>query len=511
MDIEFNLLDEFEYSGTWWLPGKDEEPLSGIIKFKHNYIELELNGVFSKKHHYDLREFDIMLGCLNIGKKVTVYRLSRIYEESSVSNGLNYNNKRGKSIFICEYIFFGNHFLQENDIRFIFLSANFTYLDKWINNKFEYKWDKDEYNIKCKTIDYKMDLESIKSTLHISSIHNSLGDLQTEVEIRYQSNISIQPMDEQSWEWFQKRIIDLGNLLTLLMGYPVYPIKLSAQIKHQPDRNIFDELVNIYYTIPNPRVIEDLHPFMIETTFQDLIRFPNKLVTKDLNNWFKETDIIAPVIDLFFLTFYNPSMNPHIYFLTLMQAIETFHRRVYGGKYLKTGEFKPIRNALINAVPEELIKALTNENGVSITKDELLKKYEYLVKNFQSKISMSNEFSLTTRLKELSNCGRGELKWFKMLIDDEPDGEEKIIQRLVATRNYYTHFDENNRRNSFSDDDLPRINYKLSVFLKVLLIQLIDTSGILGGSDIIYSAVEKSIEYKKLKEFKKGNYRKSIK
>ena len=176
-----------------------------------------------------------------------------------------------------------------------------------------------------------------------------------------------------------------------------------------------------------------------------------------------------------------------------MQAIETFHRRVYEEKssYLKKDKFKLLKNALISSIPAELIKATTDENIDQIKNSELIERNEDLTKNLESKISFGNEFSLTTRLKKLQDCGRGQFKWFKMLMEDELDSQEKVIQKLVATRNYYTHFNANSRKKSFSDQDLPRINYKLSVFLRVLLIELIDESGILGVSGIVISSVQK--------------------
>ena len=89
-------------------------------------------------------------------------------------------------------------------------------------------------------------------------------------------------------------------------------------------------------------------------------------------------DTIAPVVDLFFLTFYDPSMNPHIYFLTLMQAIETFHRRVYenDSSYLENSKFKLLKNALIGTIPTELVKATADENIDHLKNSELIEMHE---------------------------------------------------------------------------------------------------------------------------------------
>jgi len=46
-----------------------------------------------------------------------------------------------------------------------------------------------------------------------------------------------------------------------------------------------------------------------------------------LRNWYNNYHLLKPIIDLYELVFYNVGLTPEIRFLTLMQALETYHAR----------------------------------------------------------------------------------------------------------------------------------------------------------------------------------------
>jgi hypothetical protein len=295
----------------------------------------------------------------------------------------------------------------------------------------------------------------------------NLGDYRTDIRILYRSGMLIKPSEAKNWKWFHEIINNLKNLFTLLIGYPVYPTHLSVE---PIDRSNFD-FIEIYYCQPNPLIIEDFHPRHIGIAFPDMLKYANRNVQKIaniINNWFDKIEMIEPVFDLFFLTFYDHSMSDRTYFLTLMQAIETFHRRVHlDEKYLDDDEYEHIRKTLVNAIPEELKRDFK--------------------KSLKGKLKFGNELSLQSRLEMLQKVGPGKLKWFDMIMRDE----KGIIYKLVATRNYYTHFSEVSHKNSISEADLPIINYKLRLFLRILLIEQINSKGILSNFNIIGPYLEK--------------------
>ena len=52
MKNEDGLLGEFTCTGMWWSPANPSEKIYGSLKFKPEYIRLELSGVFSKKYFW---------------------------------------------------------------------------------------------------------------------------------------------------------------------------------------------------------------------------------------------------------------------------------------------------------------------------------------------------------------------------------------------------------------------------------------------------------------------------
>lgn len=442
----------------WWLPNNPTEKIYGTLEFKHDYIELKISGVFSKKISFQSLTSEILHGLTNENKKITLYNVSELYYEGPYILESGLKNNFGESIFSCEYVFVGRHFDHAEDILFNFLYINYTYLNEWINNKLEYKRDGGDYNIKTKSFTYNLNLESISSSLQISSDARDFGNKKTDIIIRYVSHMLITPSEAKNWKWFKEFIDNLKNLLTLLIGFPVYPVYLLA---HPINGNEF-EAVDIYYHIPKPMIIEDIHPRAINIPFCDIIKYANRnnqTVTDIVNNWFKEAKIIEPVFDLFFLTFYDYSMSAQTLFMTLMRAIESFHRLTRPNERYIDGD--KCYETLISAIPQEL------DPGFK--------------KSLEGRLKYCNEYSLNKRLKILQKGDCKELKWFDVIMRDE----KGIINKLVTTRNYYTHFDNLNKEDIISDTDLPRINNKLTLFLRILLLEQIDPKGVLPVWNIV--------------------------
>jgi hypothetical protein len=181
---EKGLLGEFTCTGMWWSPSNPTEKIYGLLKFKRDYIELEIRGVFSKTHLFQRLRLETLHGLTNENKRITLYQVSEQYFSGPHLLESDSKNNFGESVFSCEYIFIGRHFDHVDDIIFNCLYMNFTYLNKWINNKLESKREEGVHHIKTESFIYKLNLESISSTLQISSDPIELGDFQTDIRIR---------------------------------------------------------------------------------------------------------------------------------------------------------------------------------------------------------------------------------------------------------------------------------------------------------------------------------------
>lgn len=123
----------------------------------------------------------------------------------------------------------------------------------------------------------------------------------------------------------------IQNFLTLGITKSVHPLAIKG-ITEVNKEMINDKTnyppVEIFYRLSDIlKVPKTLPPFDMLFTFKDISgRFESFL-----RNWFEKLDSLEPIYDLYFGTLYNPRMYPEHRFLSLIQAIESFHQRRYGG------------------------------------------------------------------------------------------------------------------------------------------------------------------------------------
>jgi ApeA N-terminal domain 1 len=128
-------------------------------------------------------------------------------------------------------------------------------------------------------------------------------------------------------------------------------------------------------------------------------------------NWFAKADWLDPVCALYFGTLYNPSRYLDLNFLSLVQAVEAYHRRASDETDKPAGEHEARLKEILDAAP-------------AAHRDWLGEKLRY-----------SNELSLRGRLKLL-------FAHFSYLLDDGliPD-RKATINAIYENRNYLTHYD----------------------------------------------------------------------
>lgn len=71
-------------------------------------------------------------------------------------------------------------------------------------------------------------------------------------------------------------------------------------------------------------------------------------------SWFTNEELLGPVYNLLLSTMFHKGQPLETFFLSLMHAIETFHRRAYGGTYMSKASYEPIRELLVGGVPSGL-------------------------------------------------------------------------------------------------------------------------------------------------------------
>ena len=141
-----------------------------------------------------------------------------------------------------------------------------------------------------------------------------------------------------------------------------------------------------------------------------LVKF--KTIQEEFQNlflkWQDEKTSLEPIFNLYLSNIYNERQYFDIKFVNMVQGLESFHRRVLGGRYVKKKEYKEIKKHFVEAIPEYLPKEF---------KECLPDKFNFL-----------HEYSLKKRLEELVNYTN---PYFTNLIGDV----DKFIKNVKDSRN----------------------------------------------------------------------------
>ena len=159
-----------------------------------------------------------------------------------------------------------------------------------------------------------------------------------------------------------------------------------------------------------------------------------------INKWIENYEQISPALDLFFLTKTGTLPTWNVQFLTLVQSLEAFHRRISDDTYMPKDEFEEIRKKLIKQIPKE------HRNW------------------FGSKLQYDNELTLKNRMQRLTDP-------FEKYMSGEK--RSQMIDRIVKTRNYLTHYDSDSERQAAKGEVLKFLCRKMNALFRLHFLKLI--------------------------------------
>ena len=229
----------------------------------------------------------------------------------------------------------------------------------------------------------------------------------------------------------------------MLIGETTFISSVKAfgdDVQITPDRKE-KEKIELFFTQKKTSINKEVH------LFEMILPFPriSETIPNVLSLWFTKARHLRSVYDLFFGTFYNPGMYLQFQFLSLMQALESFHRVTKSGKYLSNEDWKPFRAKLANGISAEL------DSGHR--------------ESLKSRIKYGNEYSLRKRIGELL-----ETLDEKTLSILSPT-VKYFTGVIVDTRNYLTHYDDELKDVALKNADLYWANQRLKILITILLLK----------------------------------------
>lgn len=416
--------------GNWDVPG-DSNEVQGILQMNDNRIQMLTAESFEKCGIWfdGNQSYQLIDGFTATGKEIT------LYGNMIPAMTLNMPGMQ-QLVYSPTYIFIGKQY-EVVDFKLKKISALFDGLAKWIEQQSFYftrndslseatiRYRKPIYEkVRCKnkTIYFETDCQ-----FNVDNFSSGEGKQRTWLVIEFDEAIE--------WSEAYSELFDYSEFLTLCFGTKCSPKNIKASDEEGTSIQIFENTV----------VDND---FKLKSSF--LIPYTD--IKGDyasvLSNWYAKQEEISPVIS-YFVDAHSKERVVKVIpgFLRMVQALESFSRRLRQGTLVPEAEHK--------ARVERIVSRIDDVEDNKWLADVL-------------STPVINEPSCQQRIKRL--------------FDEIPDSLflsrkklKSLSFKIVSTRNYYTHFNE-----SLKDKilDTQGMFYSITFMKYVLRILLVKELGI---------------------------------
>jgi len=435
------MMDDFKHKGRWWLPADPDTQVEGTLTYSPaDGPILALSGAFG-----DLRGLigtqglsspRLILGTTASGQQITL--LDCAQKHRSVGSGYPTSSYHVRAAFV------GSHFQSYDDITFESLRVHYSYLDGWAALRhFEHLQEQGVTTLsytRPEPIVAQID-DGLKILLISTGSEQWRGSPPTRVTIEREASIGIQIGEEAHFAEFPGPIRLLQIFLSLAVGASVRPVNLTATRRELVRDNLVPRPVDIFYQPPR-----DIPPQ--KTLFAADMTFTRTAISDRfesfLHNWFETAKSLEPVLNLYFVTLAETGMFAEHCFLSLTRALESFHRCRYGGQYLSGLDYEPAYDQLIAAIPD----SIATDHRAALA----------------ARLKYGHQFSLRKRLADIFSAHDEVLNGLC------PD-IQAFIHKVVTTRNYLTHYDEDDRQDAGATGiELHRLVSRLRIALEACLL-----------------------------------------
>lgn len=414
MEIRFDT--PFEIRGSFTAKMNNSKSVQGSLRYEpHKGLELDLtdrpvegNNIFD----FD-QNVEVIHGYLINGTKVTL-------ENCFLKNGtLSLNGDMGSLVsYGINRALFGIHVPSIGELRAKEYRIEYSSISEWLgHNPFVSNTQEGVCEIVYRPfsgliinkIRAGIDLRVFTRRTQNESLCQSLIKWHAEMCIAAHEDVSLEQFDKLSWS--------LRNMLSLLIGHQISIRNINivlgdeclplSIIFHQRGRNDYKDVDHSRMLLPYGE---------IEKEFEDIVL-----------KWFSRSEQSGLATDIYFGMQCAESMPLHMKYLSIVQALESYHRSL-GGGYMDQEEYRKLIEQMHCHIPEEI----TGDHRQSL-KDRLKWGYEY---------------SLRKRLNDLfSRIPDNVQKWITK-------DRKAFIEKVKETRNYHTHYDHSSLAKRFEGIDM---------------------------------------------------------
>lgn len=464
--------EEFTCVGEWWLPKapdlvNPESKRCGTLTFEEGEgIKLDIMGWLEEdKLSPDTvgHPVEMIWGKSTEGELITLLKCYR----AGITMGTTWTES-----YQVHEVFVSNNawFTPSEDITFKSLILQYTHLSEWVGiSGFQApgltKLDDFVKNKKAEII-YKRppQLRSINVNDYTISIAfgeslPGIGPAMQKATIEQHTSILVEPRNLKEITLDEVHILVTGiqNFLSLVMyDDPIYPLVIEGQVRiegknkqHKPHatmRLLFERL-------GTRKPSEKIKRHNILFTYKDVAGIWEGALNKLLAT---EDNVLKPVFTEFFAEYFSPPTYAEDRYMATIRAIEAFHRRTAEKDFYMPKE--NYSKTLLNKLNEQ-IDAARRLGDIGEDFQTSLKK----------RLSYGYQFSLRTRLSDL-------FEWYgaEFLTLFVKKKKSEFIHDVVVTRNWLTHFDEEDRDEALKGGkELAYLNLRLQLFMIALLLRYV--------------------------------------
>ena len=455
------IEEEYVKNGYFWLPEKEQLKIPGILTIKDGgYIELEVVGYFDEDIFNAIKGDEDLSRIIGHVEKDGLVTLDNcFYTEKNISFGGISKSKICVNKALC-----GVAYDKDEQLTFNSLSFSVDCMDEWVGISginIENNWVNRTATISYEppediiySLDNNMKLEICFAYTFPSSPHTIEAKITQRAYFKLKSE-TLRPLSD-----FTKLAYKITNFMCFAIDATVTLKNVSAtsiEIQREVGEGKFYPVpINIYYSsipysenLPNKSWHQMLFTYgVIKSNAQDVF-----------NNWINAYEVLSPALNLYFSTQIGAQKYLDGKFLALAQGLETYHRRTSDEKLMDSCEFYSLVSTIIEKCPDKHVDwskgRLMHGNEINLGK-----RIKLIIEPFKSHLGNSNE-------------------------------RTKLLRKIVDTRNYLTHYNENLKDNVAEGEELWDLCQKIEVIFQLHFLKVIGFN-----EEEINSVIENSYPFK---------------
>lgn len=439
------IKEEIRRAGFFWLPASPERQISGSLSITDGgNVELELTqpidtnleAVFGQTN--DLKQ---IVGHVEKDGPVLIERCYHIQKKRNIAHG----GLIASDVILADRVFTRYPHDENTNLHFNTLTFSIEGIDEWVGIS-GIKVDP-EYEERMLTISYNQPEQivlNLKNGMQLLiTFATTFPGIPANKRAEVVQKTYFKLISQEACE-LDELIFVAGKIAAFLCFVMNEIVCIDGMLATSDNLNRYSEggsvesiSVGIYCPTwpyakdqPEINVLDMLFSFTeVQSQFESII-----------NKWIENYDQISPALDLFFLTKTGTLPTRNIQFLTLIQSLEAFHRRISDERHMEENDFEEIRKSLINKCPKK------ERNW------------------FSPKLQYANELTLRNRMYRLTDT-------FEKYMSGEK--RPQMIDRIVKTRNYLTHYDSELEQEAAKGRILDFLCGKLNALFRLHFLKLI--------------------------------------